>query len=129
MNFDNHKAIYLQICDLIESKILEGTWEANEKIPSVRRFAIELEVNPNTITNSFSELMGRNIIYNKRGIGYFVSQEARKIIIDKITYEFYEKELPLLFHRMELCNIPMMEIEKRFNNYQQNKNFKDEKEQ
>lgn len=129
MNFDNHKAIYLQICDLIESKILEGAWETNEKIPSVRNFAVDLEVNPNTITNSFSELMGRNIIYNKRGIGYFVTSEARQIIIDKITHEFYTKELPLLFHRMELCNIPITEIEKRFNNFQQNKNFNDEKKQ
>ena len=71
MNFKESKAIYLQIADRICDEILLGQLGEEERIPSVREYAAIVEVNANTVMRSFDYLQSQNIIYNKRGIGYF----------------------------------------------------------
>ena len=78
MNFKESKAIYLQIADRICDEILLGQFGEEERIPSVREYAAIVEVNANTVMRSFDYLQSQNIIYNKRGIGYFVSTGARQ---------------------------------------------------
>ena len=73
MNFKESKAIYLQIADRICDEILLGQYPEEERIPSVREYAAIVEVNANTVMRSFDYLQVQNIIYNKRGIGYFVA--------------------------------------------------------
>ncbi len=79
MNFKESKAIYLQIADRICDEILLGQLGEEERIPSVREYAAIVEVNANTVMRSFDYLQSQNIIYNKRGIGYFVATGARGI--------------------------------------------------
>ena len=81
MNFKESKAIYLQIADRICDEILLGQFAEEERIPSVREYATVVEVNANTVMRSFDYLQSQNIIYNKRGIGYFVSAGAKDRII------------------------------------------------
>ena len=71
MNFKESKAIYLQIADRICDEILLGQFAEEERIPSVREYATIVEVNANTVMRSFDYLQSQNIIYNKRGIGFF----------------------------------------------------------
>ena len=78
MNFKESKAIYLQIADRICDEILLGQLGEEERIPSVREYAAIVEVNANTVMRSFDYLQSQNIIYNKRGIGYFVATGARR---------------------------------------------------
>ena len=80
MNFKESKAIYLQIADRICDEILLGQFGEEERIPSVREYAAIVEVNANTVMRSFDYLQSQNIIYNKRGIGYFVAPGARELI-------------------------------------------------
>ena len=80
MNFKESKAIYLQIADRICDEILLGQFAEEERIPSVREYATIVEVNANTVMRSFDYLQSQNIIYNKRGIGYFVATGARELI-------------------------------------------------
>ena len=80
MNFKESKAIYLQIADRICDEILLGQLGEEERIPSVREYAAIVEVNANTVMRSFDYLQSQNIIYNKRGIGYFVATGARELI-------------------------------------------------
>ncbi|QZE12840.1 GntR family transcriptional regulator [Halosquirtibacter laminarini] len=117
MKFDSSKSIYLQICDIIENNILDNVWEAHGRIPSVRQFAVELEVNPNTVANAFSELMDRGMVYNKRGIGYFVAEDAKAKILSKLGEDFFLKELEKLFLQMQRCDISFDEIESRYQVY------------
>ena len=74
MNFKEAKAIYLQIADRICDEILLGQYKEEERIPSVREYAAIVEVNANTAMRSFDYLQSQEVIYNKRGIGYFVSE-------------------------------------------------------
>ncbi len=105
MEFNSNKAIYLQICDTICEQILGGTLLPDARIPSVREYGAEIGVNPNTVMRSYEKLTNDGIIYNKRGIGYFISPEAREITLNRLRKEFMESELPKIIKRMQLLGI------------------------
>lgn len=115
MEFDNNKSIFLQIADNIAEKIINGTYPSGEKIPSVREQAAEMGVNPNTIMRTYSELQVSGIIENKRGIGYFVTEQAKKVILQKKRNEFFHHVLPEFIRQAELLDIPLEEIKKHLN--------------
>lgn len=105
MEFNNNKSIYLQICDAICEQILSGTLRPDERIPSVREYGAEIGVNPNTVMRSYEKLTNEGIIYNRRGIGYFISPEAKENVLETQRKEFLENELPEILRRMELLGI------------------------
>ncbi|MDR2968469.1 MAG: GntR family transcriptional regulator, partial [Tannerellaceae bacterium] len=94
------------ICD----RVLNGEYRANERIPSVRELAVEMEVNPNTVMRSFERLQSHRIIYNKRGLGYFVADEAEKEIRRMRYNQFISDVLPAVFKEMDLLGIGMDEL-------------------
>ena len=96
MNFKESKAIYLQIADRICDEILLGQFGEEERIPSVREYAAIVEVNANTVMRSFDYLQSQNIIYNKRGIGYFVSTGAKGTDSFFAEEYFFERRTGLL---------------------------------
>lgn len=110
MDFQNKKAIYLQIADLVCERILLNQWKEQDKIPSVRDLAIELEVNPNTVMRTYAFLQDKNIIEMQRGIGYFVSEKARKQALEFKKDEFLSSDLPSVFRSMDLLNIDLDDI-------------------
>ena len=117
MNFKESKAIYLQIADRICDEILLGQFGEEERIPSVREYAAIVEVNANTVMRSFDYLQSQNIIYNKRGIGYFVSAGAKDRIIALRKNIFLHEDLPEFFRQVKTLDIPMKEIEKMYKEY------------
>ena len=105
MEFNANKSIYLQICDVIYEQILSEELKADERIASVREYGAEIGVNPNTVMRSYEKLTNDGIIYNKRGIGYFISKDAKEIVLQTQRKEFLENELPAILRRMELLGI------------------------
>ena len=91
MEFDNNRPIYLQICDAICERILSGELEEENRIPSVRDYGAEIEVNPNTVMRSYEKLTADGLIYNRRGIGYFICTDARKRVLEAQRKEFMER--------------------------------------
>ena len=71
------------------------------RIPSVREYAATVEVNANTVVRTYDYLQGQEIIYNKRGIGYFVSAGAKDRIITLRKDIFLHEELPEFFQTSE----------------------------
>ncbi len=118
MDFNQHKPIYLQIVEQIEDKILSGTLRADERIDSVREMATALGVNPNTVMRSYEFLERGEVIYNKRGVGFFISTEAREKIKFSRKKNFLENEIPTLFAKMDLLEV---DIEEVVNLYDQSK--------
>ena len=110
MEFSEPKGIYQQIADQIRERILREEWQAGERIPSIRELAIDLGVNPNTVTKSYQALMDREIIRNQRGRGYFVSTNATETILDEMRTEFVRDELPKLFRAMRDLDIGVDEL-------------------
>ena len=105
MEFDNNKPIYLQICDRLCERILSGELAPESRIPSVREFGADIGVNPNTAMRTYEKLTADGVLYNKRGIGYFISPEARSIVLENERKTFMETELPAILRRMKLLGI------------------------
>lgn len=118
MDFKKQKPIYLQIADQLCERIVAGEWREDERIPSVRDVAAELAVNPNTVMRTFDHLQGAEIIYNRRGVGYFVSPKAQNRILKLNRQSFIEDELPYFFQRMKMLGITLQEVEQMMNQSQ-----------
>lgn len=117
MKFKESKSIYLQIADRICDEILQVQYSEEERIPSVREYAATVEVNANTVVRTYDFLQGQEIIYNKRGIGYFVSLGAKDKIIGLRKDTFLHEDLPEFFRQIKTLDIPMKEIEKMYKAY------------
>ncbi|OGT51914.1 MAG: GntR family transcriptional regulator [Gammaproteobacteria bacterium RIFCSPHIGHO2_12_FULL_41_15] len=112
MEFQEKKAIYLQIADYVAEQILLNKWLPQQKIPSIREFAVDIAVNANTVIRAYTYLQEQKIIDMRRGIGYFVLDCAVENIKRLKKQIFFQIELPALFKSMHLLNIHFSEIEK-----------------
>lgn len=111
MEFQKKDAIYLQIADLMCERILARDWPENERIPSVRESAVDLEVNPNTVMRAYAYLQDQKIIYNKRGIGYFVARDGVCTTRDLLKSNFVRNDLPHVFKTLDLLEMNFGELE------------------
>ncbi|TRZ73554.1 MAG: GntR family transcriptional regulator [Bacteroidetes bacterium] len=120
MNFNDNKSIYIQITEFVSEQILLNKWKKEEKIPSVRDLAAELQVNPNTVMRAYDFLQQQGIIYNRRGIGNFVSAGAGEKILETRKEYFLQSELPVVFKNMHLLGIAFNEVERLYKNFNLN---------
>lgn len=105
MQFSEDKPIWRQIYELIAMRILSGEWMESERIVSVRELAAEVGVNPNTVMRSYEKLDSDGIIFNRRGIGYFVAEGAKEHIKQLERQKFIDEELPKLRERLALLGL------------------------
>lgn len=117
MEFKDKQAIYLQIADYVCEQLVLQKWPPGDRIPSVRDLAVTLEVNPNTAMRAYEFLQGQNIIFNKRGIGYFAAEDVIAQVKAYRKERFLEQELPQFFRTLYLLNISLEEVEKRFKSF------------
>ena len=103
----NSKPIYLQIADFVCERIASGQLKPEERLLSVREYGAQIGVNPNTVARTYERLSDDGIIYNQRGIGYFVAADAQQRIISQARQEFMSTDLPQLAQRMRLLGIDL----------------------
>ena len=111
MMFTNDKPIFQQMADRLSDEILASVYQDDDRIPSVREYAVTLEVNTNTAVKAYEQLARENIIYNKRGMGYYITPGAREQILKERRRAFLEQQLPELFRQMKLLGLGLKEIE------------------
>ena len=117
MDFKANKTIYLQIVDFSFEHILTREWPEDERIPSVRELAATLQVNPNTAMRAFDYMQSEEVIYSKRGMGYYVAENARAQISKLQRKEFFEEVLPETFRSMDLLDISIDDVVKRYEQF------------
>ena len=115
MNFTKNQTIYMQIANHLLEQILTEAMQAGDKVPSVRELAAMTEVNPNTVMRTFSYLQEQEIIVNKRGIGYFVSEDAYKKTKAMRKETFIKQYLPEFFKTMRLLKMDLKDLEEIYN--------------
>lgn len=115
MTFSNDKAIYIQMADRLCDDILAGTYSDDDRVPSVREYAVNLEVNTNTAVKAYDQLARDGIIYNKRGLGYFVTPGAKDSIMQARRKAFLCDTLPSLFRDMRLLGIGIDDVVSEWN--------------
>lgn len=114
---ENNKAIYLQIADKICDDIMLGTLNEGDRIPSVREYAASLEVNANTVMRSYEFLERNGIIFNRRGIGFFIEKEAAETIRKMRKETFFSGECDYFFRQLMTLGISPEELTQLFKKY------------
>lgn len=116
MEFSSNKPIYKQIVDYCTGQILSGQWTPGERAPSARDLAVTLAVNLHTILKAYDTLEADGIIYNRRGMGFFVADNAVDLAADTSRSEFFSIVLPSLFDEMERLGITPDDLTEAWNN-------------
>jgi len=112
----------MQIADHFCENILLQKWQPGDRIPSVREMAVKVEVNPNTVMRTFNYLQEKGIIFNKRGIGYFVSEDGFERTRALRKQDFVTKELPIVFKAMQLLQLTVDDLLVYYQQYQKDQN-------
>ncbi|SMO72421.1 transcriptional regulator, GntR family [Chryseobacterium rhizoplanae] len=122
MQFRDQIPIYLQIADIICENILLKQWLPEQRIPSIRDFATQLIVNPNTIVRTYEFLEQKRIIMNQRGIGFSITKDGYKLVLEYKKEDFIKKDLPHFFRQLYLLDLDIHTLEDDFNKFCENYN-------
>lgn len=114
---ENAKPIFMQIADRIRDEVMAGTFAEGSRIPSVRDYAATLQVNANTVMRSYEHLTREGIIFNRRGIGFFIAEDARARITLISRETFLGEELTDIFRRLNLLGITPDGLKERYEKY------------
>ncbi|MDE5664265.1 MAG: GntR family transcriptional regulator [Muribaculaceae bacterium] len=114
---ENNKAIYIQIADRICDEIVNGIYPPDSRLPSVREYAADMQVNANTVMRSYERLAQQGYIYNRRGIGFFISLDARQKILDARGSDLVDNRLENIFSLLSHLNIDPDQLRDAYRDY------------
>ena len=117
MEFREKQAIYLQIAEYVCEQILLNKWHLGDKALSIRDLAVAMEVNPNTVQRAYDFLQQREIITNKRGVGYFIEEDAMERILTFRKEQFIQNDLPVFFRNLYLLKIDFEETKAMYDQF------------
>jgi GntR family transcriptional regulator len=92
--WNDSQPIYRQLRDRIVAMILDGVLQEGDSLPSVRNVAAEYRVNPLTVLKGYQELVDEDLVEKRRGLGMFVKNGARKLLLKGERQKFLEEEWP-----------------------------------
>lgn len=115
---DSNKLIFEQVAEMVENQILDGLLNPEDQSPSTTDFANIYGINPATARKGLNILVDEGILYKKRGMGMFVTSDAKKIISEKRKNEYLTNILPNLIKNIQMLGISqdelIAEIEKNY---------------
>lgn len=118
----NNRAIYLVLADKIMDDVLSGKLQPEDRLPSIREYAAEVQVNPNTMMRTYDYLSSIGAVYNKRGVGYFLSPDAHAKVEEIRHRQLMDDELNAIFRQLQLLGISADELRTRYVDYLQKSN-------
>lgn len=97
-NFDNNVPLYIQIIDIIKTKIISGHYSPGQQLEPVRALASDFEINPNTIQRALAELENQGLLFSQRTRGRYVTEDEKLIkqLRNKMVFEELEKTIKSL---------------------------------
>jgi DNA-binding transcriptional regulator YhcF (GntR family) len=110
LSADDIKPIYMQIAEGIEDDILRGILNEEGQVLSTNQFAASYKINPATAAKGINALVSEGILYKKRGIGMFVSQGAKKKIIEKRKQTFFDEYVMKMLREAQKLDISKGDI-------------------
>jgi len=114
---DSSKAIYLQIADRIADDVLRGVYKPDCRIPSVREYAAEVQVNANTVMRAYDYLSQQGVIYNKRGVGYFIAPGAPDYVRHARIDTIMNTEMVRFFDGISTLGVTPEELREYYETY------------
>lgn len=116
------KPVYVQIAERMMETFAEEGVKTDTRVASVRENAANMEVNINTMMRSYEMLERLGVVYNRRGVGFFVSADAPERISAYFRDEFLGKELPRIFARMRKLGFTPDQLSTLYTDYINNQN-------
>ena len=113
--FDDRSPIYRQIADRIKADVLNGTLGADEQVMSTNQYAAFYRINPATAAKAFQQLVDEGVLYKKRGIGMFVSPDARDRLRAVRRESFFAEVVDPMVAEAAAIGIPLGDIVTRIN--------------
>jgi GntR family transcriptional regulator len=92
--WNDNQPIYRQLRDRVIAMILDGVLQEGDPLPSVRNVAAEYRVNPLTVLKAYQELVDEELVEKRRGLGMFVNNGARKVLLKGERQKFLAEEWP-----------------------------------
>lgn len=129
MTTGNNKAIYLLLADKIIDDVLMDKIPPDGRLPSIRDYAAEVQVNPNTMMRTYDYLSSLNIIYNRRGVGYFLASDARETASSIRRRQLFDNDLSDIFRQLRLLMVSPQELSSHYEAYLKEKKFNSEEKQ
>lgn len=108
--FNDERPIYVQIADRIRDEILNGTLAADAQVMSTNQYASFYRINPATAAKAFQQLVEEGILYKMRGIGMFVSADARETLLADRRQRFFEDILEPMIHEAQMIGISLDDV-------------------
>ena len=110
--FDDNSPIYLQIANGIKNDVLSGALGEDEQVMSTNQYAAFYQINPATAAKGFAQLVDEGVLYKKRGIGMFVSPDARTRLRRQRRDRFFSEVVDPMLAEARMVGVDVQEIVK-----------------
>ena len=110
MTPNSSKAIFLQLADRIMDEVAEGAVAPGARILSVRDYAAAHEVNANTVMRTYDRLQQLGVIFNRRGVGFFIADDAPERVASLRRENFFADEMPYFMLRLRQLRVSPAEL-------------------
>lgn len=108
--WDDTQPIYLQLRELTVARILDGSLQEGDALPSVRNLAVELQLNPITVSRAYQLLVDEDLVEKRRGVGMYVRDGARKILLTRERERFLAQDWPKILSQMQRLGLEPKEL-------------------
>ena len=108
--FDGREPIYVQIADRIRHEVLSGTLKEDDQVMSTTQYATTYRINPATAAKAFAELVEEGVLYKKRGVGMFVSPQARAVLADHRRDRFFADVVDPMIAEARMLGVPLDDV-------------------
>jgi GntR family transcriptional regulator len=108
--WNDTQPIFVQIRQRLIEMILKGTIPEGEALPSVRQIAMDLSVNPLTATKAYEALVDLGIVEKRRGMGMYVADGARKMLLAHEREKFLAEEWPRIQAQIESLELDVSDL-------------------
>ncbi|UQU66187.1 GntR family transcriptional regulator [Couchioplanes caeruleus] len=110
--FDDRSPIYLQIANRIKDEVLSGTLKEDDQVMSTNQYAAFYQINPATAAKGFAQLVDEGVLYKKRGIGMFVTPDAREKLRTRRRERFFADVVDPMLAEARMIGVSLEEIKR-----------------
>ena len=108
--WNDNTPIYRQLRDRVVAMILDGVLKQGDPLPSVRQVAADFQLNPITVSKAYQELVDEQLVEKRRGIGMYVTEGARDVLLRSERERFLKEEWPLLKERLQRLGLDIAQL-------------------
>ena len=108
--WNDSQPIYRQLRDRVVAMILDGVLNEGDPLPSVRTVSSEYRVNHLTVLKAYQELVDEQLVEARRGLGMFVKNSARNLLMKGERQKFLNDEWPRIAERIERLGLTTNEL-------------------